>query len=405
MGQEPCIDFETAPVPLANIPNTTASSARWTGTLLPPLTGRYRFSLTTSGVARLFIDGQLIASGDTEFWNGGVVSPGANPISLHGVADLTADVPAAATVEYSTGSSIGGAALHLGWQPPDGALRAAAVALAQGADIALVFVNDVSSEGMDRTSLALPGDQDALVEAVADANPKTIVVLHTGGPVLMPWLAKVAAVVEAWYPGQQTGAAIAATLFGDLEPTGRLPVTFPATEDQGPATQPASYPGIGGVVSYDEDIFVGYRYFDAMQQQPLFPFGYGLSYTSFMLDDLRVRCRRGGRAEAIARVTNTGTRSGTAILQLYLGFPPPTGEPPNQLKGFTRVPLRAGQRRRGRLPVDAQSFAIWSTADAAWRVQPGEYALRVGTSARDLPLEGQVTMRSVNGKRVACSLH
>jgi len=397
------LDFETDPRPLAKIPGTTASSARWTGTLLPPSTGRYRFSITTSGLARLFLDGQLIASADTEFWNGGVISPGANPISLHGVADLVGGVAVPIVVEYSTGSSIGGAALHLGWQPPDEALRAAAVAAAQAADVAVVFVNDVSSEGMDRDSLSLPGDQDALVAAVAEANPRTIVVLHTAGPVLMPWLEKVAAVLEAWYPGQQTGAAIAAVLFGDLEPTGRLPISFPATEVQGPATQPASYPGIGAVVTYDEDLLVGYRYFDAMEEEPRFPFGYGLSFTQFALDGLRVRCLPGGRADATVEVANTGRRAGTAVVQLYLGFPMAAGEPPNQLKGFARVPLRAGERRRVRLPIAAASFAIWDADAAGWRVQPGTYTVRLGFSSRDLPVEAPVTMRAVASGRSVCS--
>ncbi len=400
---DPSLDFETDPGPLAKIPGTTASSARWSGALLPPATGRYRFSITTSGVARLFLDGQLVVSADTEFWNGGVISPGANPISLHGVADLVGGVAVPIVVEYSTASSIGGAALHLGWQPPDEELRAAAVAAAQAADVAVVFVNDVSSEGMDRGSLALPGDQDALVDAVADANPRTIVVLHTAGPVLMPWLEKVAAVVEAWYPGQQTGAAIAAVLFGDLEPTGRLPITFPATELQGPATQPASYPGIGANVTYDEDLLVGYRYFDAMEEEPLFPFGHGLSFTEFALDGLRVRCLPGGRADATVEIANTGSRPGTAVVQLYLGFPMAAGEPPNQLKGFRRVPLQVGERRRVRLPIDAASFAIWDTDTAGWRVQPGTYAVRLGLSSRDLSLEATLTMRAVASGRSVCS--
>ena len=138
-----------------------------------------------------------------------------------------------------------------------------------------MFVNDVTSEGMDRISLALPGDQDQLIEAVAAANPRTVVVLHTAGAVLMPWLDKVAAVVEAWYPGQESGSAIAALLFGDVAPSGHLTMTFPASEDQGPTATQAQYPGIDNVVRYDEGVFVGYRYYDGFNQEPLFPFGYG----------------------------------------------------------------------------------------------------------------------------------
>src|SRR5262249_2730937 len=150
------------------------------------------------------------------------------------LARLRKGHPAAIRITYATGSSIAGAALQVGWQPPQPAMLAAAVRAARYAKVAIVFVNDVSSEGMDRPSRQLPGDQDRLIAAVAAANPHTIVVLHTAGPVLMPWLSKVAGVLEAWYPGQRSGAAIAATLFGKSDPSGHLPVTFPRTTSQGP---------------------------------------------------------------------------------------------------------------------------------------------------------------------------
>ena len=155
-------------------------------------------------------------------------------------------------------------------------------------------------EGMDRTTLALPGDQDALIDAVAAVNPRTIVVLNTGGPVLMPWLHHVEAVLQAWYPGQQYGAALAAVLFGDGDPGGRLPVTFPASDAQGPAptTRPERYPGVNGEQRYDEGIFVGYRWYDQFRQQPLFPFGYGLSYADFRFGDLRLKARSRRRGVA-----------------------------------------------------------------------------------------------------------
>jgi beta-glucosidase len=363
-------------------------SARWTGTLIPSTTGLHRFALRYAGVVRLFIDGQLIASGDSEGLDN--LLPGTPPLTAQGTAMLTAGTPVPIVIEYSIGSSFAGSGLHFGWQPPDPALLAEAVTAASAAEVAVVFVNDVTSEGMDRTSLALPGDQDRLIEAVAAVNPRTIVVLHTAGPVLMPWLAQVAGVIEAWYPGQESGNAIAAVLFGDADPSGRLPMTFPASESQGPVTQLAQYPGVDGVVHYDEDIFVGYRYYDRFAQEPLFPFGFGLSYTSFSLDDLRVTRRRGGTYTVSVRVTNTGSRTGAAVVQLYVGFPDVTGEPPNQLKGFARVALKPGRRRRVKMRLNSSSFASWSTADAAWAVQPGEYRIRVGTSSRDLPLQTSV---------------
>jgi beta-glucosidase len=370
-----------------------AFSARWTGTLTPSTTGTYRFALEPAGIARLFIDGQLVASADTEGLDSSALGfPGAPVYAAQGVAALSAGTAVPITVEYSFGSSISGSVLHLGWQPPDSTLVAAAASAASTADVAIVFVNDVTSEGMDRTSLALPGDQDALISAVAAANPRTIVVLHTAGPVLMPWLPEVAAVIEAWYPGEETGNAIAAVLFGDVDPSGRLAMTFPAAPDQGPGPQPAEYPGVGNVVTYDEGIFVGYRYYDAFGQQPLFPFGYGLSYTSFSLDRLHVRRRASRRYDVSVRVKNTGTRKGAAVVELYVGFPASTEEPPNQLKGFRKILVAPNRAKHVRMTLDPSSFASWSTTANAWTVVPGAYTVRLGTSSRDLPLETGVTV-------------
>ena len=197
---------------------------------------------------------------------------------------------------------------------------------------------------MDRTTLALPGDQDQLIDAVAAVNRRTIVVLNTGGPVLMPWLHHVEGVLEAWYPGQQFGAALASVLFGDSDPGGRLPITFPAGDAQGPAppTRPERYPGVNGEQRYDEGIFVGYRWYDQFRQQPLFPFGYGLSYADFRFRDLRVSVDH-GVVTASARVTNTSRRAGSTVAQAYLSFPRSAGEPPRQLKGYEKVQLEPGR--------------------------------------------------------------
>jgi len=167
-------------------------------------------------------------------------------------------------------------------------------------------------------------------------------------------------------------------------------MTFPADATQGPATQIAQYPGVNGEVHYDEEIDVGYRYYDRFAQQPLFPFGYGLSYTSFSVDRLRVKRRR-DRFFVSARVRNIGDRAGAAVLQLYVGFPPSTGEPPNQLKGFGKVTLNPGRRKRVKMLVDSSSLATWDAIDG-WVVNPGDYAFRVGTSSRDLPLEAVVAV-------------
>ncbi len=389
---DPTIDFASAPTPLAPIPRAGgAHSGMWTGTLTPPATGLYRFSLRVSGVAQLDIGGRPIVAGNAEFYTadlpGGIVSaPGGPEITFHGVAFLRGHHPVPIRVTYATGSSIAGAALQLGWQVPDPALLALAVQTARHARVAIVFANDVSSEGMDRPSLALPGDENRLISAVARANPRTVVVLHTAGPVLMPWLAQVAGVIEAWYPGQQSGEAIAATLFGRSDPSGHLPVTFPRSASQGPGTTRAAYPGIDGLAHYSEGIFVGYRFYDRYRQRPLFPFGFGLSYTTFALDRLQVTKLAGGAYRATVRLRNTGRRPGAEVVQAYLGFPVAAGEPPRQLKAFAKVFLPAGAARTVRLDLPATSFEYFSVRAGAWTRAAGRYRLFVGTSSRDLPL-------------------
>ncbi len=397
-GVDPTVDFASKPLPLQTIPNAPgASSGVWTGTLMPPHTGLYRFSLTVAGLARLYLNGRLIVSANAEFYSaaipGGLVSsPGGPTITFQGLARLTKGRPVSIRVQYATASSIGGAALRVGWEPPDPSMLAAAVRAARRARVAIVFADDVTSEGMDRPSLALPGDQDRLIAAVAAANPRTIVVLHTAGPVLMPWLSKVAGVLEAWYPGQQSGTAIAATLFGVSDPSGRLPVTFPRTASQGPATKPAEYPGVDDLTRYSEGIFVGYRYYDRFHETPLFPFGYGLSYTSFSLSGLHLRARRGGGYRASVRVRNTGRRAGAEVIEAYLRFPAAAGEP-RQLKAFARASLLPGRATTVRLSFPRSSFAYFNVKRDAWTVAPGRYRLYVGTSSRDLPLVASIRSR------------
>jgi len=209
----------------------------------------------------------------------------------------------------------------------------------------------------------------------------------------MPWLDDVAAVVQAWYPGQETGHAIASVLFGDVEPSGRLMMTFPRSAAQGPTVQPARYPGVDNVVRYDEGVFVGYRYYDEFAQEPLFPFGYGLSYTAFALDQLSVQQQSPGEYAVSVRVRNTGTRAGAEVVQLYVDSPASTDEPPSQLKAFAKTFLEPGQTANVVMTLDLSSFASWSTAASAWVVQPGTYTVKVGTSSRDLPLTRSVAIQ------------
>src|SRR5215472_4619589 len=370
-------DFSGAPaltrvdptVDLSGAPSETGAlwSAKWTGTLTPTETGLYRFSLAESGIATLKIAGQTFGPAyreATQF----IVGP---HYVLQGTVRLTAGTPVPVEIDYSSISGLFSQEIHLGWQTPSQSGIPAAVAAARQADVAIVFANDAQGEGMDRTSLSLPGDQNQLISAVAKANRRTIVVLNTGGPVLMPWLHEAAGVLEAWYPGQMFGTAVAAVLFGDASPAGRLPVTFPASDTQGPApvTQPEHYPGVNGVVRYDEGLAVGYRWYDQTGQRPLFPFGYGLSYENFAVSGVHASYNpANGVATVTARVTNTSSRSG----------------PAKQLKGFTTGNLAPGQSRLVLFRLGASDLAYYNQNNGKFTVAPGCYTVRVGTSSTEL---------------------
>jgi beta-glucosidase len=347
-------------------------SALWSGTLTPPATGTYTFSLTGSGTAELSIGGKLIAT----------IQRADFPATTVGTIELTAGRPQPVLVKYDTASSIFGAGLRLGWQTPDDRI-ARAVEAARQADVAVVFAGEELGEGYDKIRLALPGDQNALIEAVAAANPRTVVVLHTSTAVAMPWLDKVAAVIEAWYPGQEAGSSIAAVLFGDVNPSGRLPITFPRDETQGPAQRWWEYPGDGHTVQYSEGVLVGYRWYDATGQEPLFAFGHGLSYTTFDYSDIKISGSGDTRTVQV-RVRNTGKRSGSEVVQLYVGMPDEAAEPPKQLKGFEKIALAPGESRTVSLPLPDASISVYDEATRAWRIFPGDYSVMVGASSRDI---------------------
>jgi beta-glucosidase len=288
-----------------------------------------------------------------------------------------------------------GPVLKLGYAPPDDRI-AEAVAAARKADVAVVFAGHQVGEGMDRTHLALGGDQDALIEAVAKANPRTVVVLTTGGAVTMPWLHEVAGVLEMWLPGDSFGTAAARLLFGDDDPGGRLPVTFPADEAQGPGQTQSEYPGDPGphgevgTVHFDEGLEIGYRFWDAHDQAPLFPFGYGLSYAPIAISGVRVQ-PMDGAVEVTAEARNTGRRAGTGVVEVYLGFPASAGEPPRQLKGFAKLRLKPGERRQVRVALPARAFQSWNEGRHAWTTAGGDYTVMVGRSSRDILASAKVS--------------
>ena len=257
-----------------------------------------------------------------------------------------------------------------------------------------------------------------MIEAVAAANPNTIVVLNTGGPVLMPWLSSVKAVVEAWYPGQDDGTAIASVLFGDIDPSGHLPETFPTSLSEIPTASPTQFPGVGGRVDYSEGLDVGYRWYDAKNVTPLFPFGYGLSYTTFSFSHLTVtpgsvtnrtsgpdaqQGQNGRLARVSARITNTGSVRGSDVMQLYVGDPKVAGEPPRQLEGFHRVTLQPGKSQTVTFTVTGRELSYFNTTANGWTLPNGQYSLYVGDSSAltSLPLRGKLKVTQTIGNRYA----
>jgi len=286
---------------------------------------------------------------------------------------------------------------------------AAAAALARKSQVAIVFAVQHESEGMDLENLSLPGNQDALIEAVAAANPHTIVILETGGAVLMPWIDKVSGVVEAWYPGIRGSEAIANLLFGDVNPSGRLPLTFPMSEADLPhpvhvdppkadAEHPAPrLPGFPPMIAafmhvgpsfdvvYNEGLKVGYKWYDAEKKPVLFPFGFGLSYTSFAYSGLKVK--PGATTAVTFTVKNTGRRAGLETAEVYASLPDAAGEPPKRLVGWAKVDLAAGESRQVSILVSRDRLTIYDEATDSWKLFPGKYVIRVGRSSRDLPLQ------------------
>jgi beta-glucosidase len=370
------IDFDWGQgAPAAGLP-ADHFSARWTGTLTAPTTGDYTLGLTSDDGSRLYVDGQLVIDN----WRDQAANT--ETAVLHLVGGAAHQIK----VEYYENG--GDALVSLGWSAPgeqDPGITAA-VAAAKAADAAVVVVGEISSEGSDRASLALPGTQDALVDAVVKANPNTVVVLNTGGPVLMPWIGDARAVLEMWYPGEEDGNALGDLLFGDASPGGRLPVTFPAAADQTPIAGPPQYPAQDGHYVYSEKLNVGYRWYDATGTAPLFPFGFGLSYTQFAYSNLRVTpvVTPDGTAQVSVQVRNTGSRAGSEVVQLYVGAPSSAGEPPRVLKDFRKVTLGAGASTTVRFTLRQSDLAIWDAVTHQPSTVDGTYQVYVGSSSRDL---------------------
>ncbi len=373
--------------------SSTPFGGSFTGMLTAPETGTYVLALTNPCTCYtptyLYLDGREILD-----------NPGTPPVSVYSVSvNLTAG--------QSYSIQISGESSEFSWATPSSLAPgiAQAVTAAKSASTAVVVVSDdTESEATDRPSLDLPSAQNELISAVAGANPHTVVVIDAGAPVAMPWLGQVGAVLDAWYPGQTNGTALADMLFGKSDPSGHLPVTFPASLAQVPASTPAQFPGVNGQVQYSEGIEVSYRWYDTNKLEPLFPFGFGLSYTQFAFSDMRVGrpvVNGVGEAPVSAMVTNVGRRSGTDLAQLYLGDPPAAGEPPRQLVGFENLTLAPGQSRRVTFTVTPRDSWWWDQSAEGWSQTAGSYRLYLGDSSSlaDLPLRSGFSMATTPAAR------
>jgi beta-glucosidase len=360
----------------------SGSKASWSGRLTVPHSGLYTFSLSGTGAAALTLDGRLAVSDlvphDAGTWSGTIALRAGHHYRLSldwvPVADaVTLDIPSI---------------LDLGMAYVGGAISRA-VALARSSSVAVVFAADYTAETFDRPNLVLPGDENDLISAVATANPDTVVVLNTGGPVVMPWLDRVGAVVEDWYPGEEDGAAIAAVLTGAVDPSGHLPVTFPTSLAKSAISKPSQWPGVDLTSTYSEGLLVGYRYDHATGTKPLFPFGFGLSYTTFSFHHLTVSHTVTGSTVSV-RVENTGHRAGTDVVQAYLTFPKAAHEPPGELAAFSPVTLAAGTSRTVTLTVPASQLATYQTG--GWTTVPGTYTIGVGDNSASQPTHAVLTV-------------
>jgi beta-glucosidase len=271
--------------------------------------------------------------------------------------------------------------------------RKAAAALAASSDVALVFATQWNGESFD-SPLTLENDQDALVEAIAAANANTVVVLENGGALFMPWLGKVKAVLEAWYPGTSGGEAIANILFGRVNPSGRLPITFPASESQLPRKNLAEQDAQGAkllTATYAEGAKVGYKWYQANNLTPLFPFGFGMSYTTFGYRDLAVHVDKNHLVVKF-RVTNTGAHDGKAVPQIYVGPIAGGWEAPRRLGGWRKVDVKRGAKADVELRVDPRLLAVFSDADNSWHIAAGSYRVTLGESSAEVKLETSVQL-------------
>ncbi len=373
-------------------------AARYTARFTPVASGVHELGIRATGRSRLFLDGREVVDNWTEpTWTHDIFGAGISTERRASVA-LEAGRSYELRVEWIRKPEPTLAILRFGVLAPDpGDMLDRAVAAAAAADVAIVVAGtngDWESEGRDRPSLDLPGRQRELIERVAAVQPRTLVVLNSGSPVTLDWSDRVPAVLCAWFPGQELGNALADVVFGDVNPSGRLPITFPRRLQDTPAF--TAYPGERGEMEYAEGLFVGYRWYDRRALEPAFAFGHGLSYTEFRYGPLRASPTHsaGDSLVVTCDVTNVGARAGQEVVQLYVGDVQSTlARPDRELRAFTKLELAPGETRTARFVLDDRAFEHWDPAAHAWRLEPGEFELCAGASSRDLRARTRVVVK------------
>ena len=363
----------------------TNFSLRLSGRLTVPESRAYELHLAGVGKSRLLLDG--VAQIDN--WHD---SPSDSELTGSVTLELVAGQAYQLVVEYGTDPAARWRMVRLGCPPPIAADPIqAAVDLAAQSDVAIVvagLTHEWESEGFDRADMSLVGQQDELIARVAAVNPNTVVILNVGSPVGMPWLADVPAVLQSWYLGQESGNALADILLGKANPSGKLPITLPRRLEDNPAF--INYPGENGRVQYGEGIFVGYRYYDKKAIEPLFPFGHGLSYTTFAYSNLRLNGESFGPDDEIVvqvDVTNSGKVAGQEVVQLYVRDEQARlVRPLQELKAFVKIALEPGETKTVTMQLDQQALAFYDTAVHDWVTESGMFELLISASSRDIRL-------------------
>lgn len=382
-------------------PPAGAKSVRFTGTITPPASGDYTLSLSGFGDARVYLNDELVASftGQTQ-----QRSTSSSTLALQGGRSYSIRVEYAAT---QPAASIDAGGFRLGWTHPENALSPSiqdAVAAARRADVAVVVVRPFETEQRDRGQLSLPNDQNQLIDAVSRVNDHTIVVVTSGGPVTMPWLGQVAAVVQTYYGGQEQGRALADIVFGDVNPSGKLPMSYPRFESQPPriGVQNPVLTSESLDVPFSDGVFGGYRGYERQGTALQFPFGHGLSYTQFRYRNLRTDLAPTASGAPRVRFTlrNSGSRTGREVAQVYTGqLPTAVDTPSRRLAGFAKVSLDPGERRTVTVPLDQNALSYWDQDAHRWMTPAGRVPVYVGSSSDDIRLTGTVTAGAPGSSR------